>query len=198
MHHAEDDWLTCTWKLHVAVRDFFGPEGSFETFDDYLRDMKAGKQLNRGECPRQLFPPSPAITLPRSGNVSELVRGGGGNGPSKKQKKADGDRVSWAVHFAGHFGRAKEALESVKKGSSLKAFFPGNHGVRDALGPEFCRLLDGPGSPCGKKFLDGECKFSGCKFCHHLKSEPSEAVLRDIEKRVKARCDQIVANPSKG
>ena len=91
----------------------------------------------------------------------------------------------------------KTTLAAHNREFRLGILFPGQTGIRDIIGPDICRLLDTQANPCGKHFLLGECKYNACKFAHGLQSAPTAEQIQAVETRVKTRCDEVVADPSK-
>jgi hypothetical protein len=50
--------------------------------------------------------------------------------------------------------------------------------------------------PCNRFFLFGNCPMGDkCRYAHKGSTAPTEQMLAGLEKRIKAKCAEIVANP---
>ena len=112
------DWRVYLWKVHLAMREFFGNGHRTEAMSAVAAQLRRGHLPNSREAPARLLTDLLAIdgggtAAPARGGIrsaDEALPGGGGGSPAPKKAK----RAPWepAKRWAGDRAQAKKAVEA--------------------------------------------------------------------------------------
>ena len=193
------DWRAYLWVFHTAMREFFGKGHPTTAMRLVLGKLAHGELIHPREVPPELTaPPRPGARAGGGGGGARLEQGGPGPQPGEpRQKRPRTTQWEPAKRWSADKAKAKKAVESAGIRYTFSKMFPNAH-TAEFWPTEFLGCIEGkPPRPCPYHFVSGSCNSREPYRSHHsFAKEPTKAVLDELARRIKARCEEVASNPA--
>ena len=195
--------LTSAWCIHRGIRTYYRT-GSIHKLDNTVQ-LLLQESLVANSLPAELRAIIARHTTPTLAPLPKHLLGTQPNQPANRRRQvpaspatpaAPPQRQAVGAPYSNRFQpdveRARQAVTAAGGTFRLKLLANGNEAVTALFGNVF-PIADGRG-PCMRYFFQGRCS-GQCSLVHNVTSSPTDAMLAGIQRRLKARCDHLVAHP---
>jgi len=187
--HGPSDWRIYFWRLHVSMRELFGPDQSAENLNALIRSIRLGERLI-DNCPKEMRPGVEKDQSPQIPRVSPVSR------TDSPRSETRTPPPEFTHRFKDDLDLAKEALEKAGKEFNSYHVYGGRNEIARIMGGEFPKLVKG-GRPCAAYFLLGRECGKRCRNGHQFTRPPSEKIIDGVVSRAKANIAKAIAHPGK-
>jgi hypothetical protein len=188
--------MTLAWNIHVGIKEGL-TDRSPHLLEEVLTLLRGRRLPDFSALPvgvQEIICTGTGPRLPLAGKRKQ-DDDGGPVAVRQKREQAQNPGPDYSRQWASDLARAAAALRpDVLTG---RRFLHDPQKLKELYGTEFLKLFPGDRTPCMLHFIFGKC-FSQCNRCHTTTARPSPSVLAGIKSRVKARCDEIVAEAQAG